>query len=60
MSVNEERDQEKPACEMSVCEEREQEASVDTQRAASPGFSCVSVKCNRSIGLPPDLSDRPA
>ncbi|XP_016391992.1 uncharacterized protein LOC107726810 [Sinocyclocheilus rhinocerous] len=31
--------------------------TVDTQRAASPGFSCVSMKSNRSVGLPPYLSD---
>uniref|UniRef100_A0A9J8BCZ6 NACHT, LRR and PYD domains-containing protein 12-like n=1 Tax=Cyprinus carpio carpio TaxID=630221 RepID=A0A9J8BCZ6_CYPCA len=30
------------------------EASVDTP--ASPGFSCVSMKSNRSMGMPPDLS----
>ncbi|KAL0148755.1 hypothetical protein M9458_055933, partial [Cirrhinus mrigala] len=45
---------------MSVCEEREQEDPVDTQRAASPGFSCVSMKSNRSMTQPPDLSDGPA
>uniref|UniRef100_A0A9J7Z3Q2 NACHT, LRR and PYD domains-containing protein 12-like n=1 Tax=Cyprinus carpio carpio TaxID=630221 RepID=A0A9J7Z3Q2_CYPCA len=42
---------------MSVYEEREQENPVDTQRAASPGFSYVSMKSNNSIGLPPGLSD---
>ncbi|XP_052407999.1 NACHT, LRR and PYD domains-containing protein 3 isoform X5 [Carassius gibelio] len=42
---------------MSLYEEKEQEASVDTQRAASPGFSCVSMKSNRSMPLPPYLSD---
>ncbi|XP_016398309.1 protein NLRC3-like, partial [Sinocyclocheilus rhinocerous] len=42
---------------MSVYEEREQEAPVDTQRAASPGFSCVSMKSNDSMHLPPVLSD---
>ncbi|XP_073699552.1 uncharacterized protein [Garra rufa] len=42
---------------MSVYEEKEQEASAETQRAASPGFSCVSMKSNRSMGLPPALSD---
>ncbi|KAL1277567.1 hypothetical protein QQF64_024240, partial [Cirrhinus molitorella] len=45
---------------MSVCEERDKEAPVDTQRAASPGFSCVSVKSNNSMGLPPELCDAPA
>ncbi|KAL0148759.1 hypothetical protein M9458_055937, partial [Cirrhinus mrigala] len=45
---------------MNVCEEREQEDPVDTQRAASPGFSCVSMKSNRSMNHPPDLSDGPA
>ncbi len=38
-------------------EEREEETTVDTQRAASPGFSCVSMKSNRSMFLPPELSD---
>uniref|UniRef100_A0A8C1N6B0 NACHT domain-containing protein n=1 Tax=Cyprinus carpio TaxID=7962 RepID=A0A8C1N6B0_CYPCA len=42
---------------MSVYEEREQENPVDTQRAASPGFSGVSVKSNNSMFLPPGLSD---
>ncbi|KAL0148733.1 hypothetical protein M9458_055911, partial [Cirrhinus mrigala] len=45
---------------MSVCEEREQEDPVDTQRAASPGFSCVSMKSNDSMHHPPHLSDGPA
>ncbi|XP_016398914.1 NACHT, LRR and PYD domains-containing protein 3-like, partial [Sinocyclocheilus rhinocerous] len=45
------------ACEMSVSEEREQEAPVDAQRAASPGFSYVSMKSNISMIIPPDLSD---
>ncbi|KAF4115480.1 hypothetical protein G5714_002969 [Onychostoma macrolepis] len=40
---------------MSVCEERKQGAPVDTP--ASPGFSCVSVKSNRSMFEPPHLSD---
>ncbi|XP_042586743.1 LOW QUALITY PROTEIN: protein NLRC3-like [Cyprinus carpio] len=42
---------------MSVYEEKEQQVSVDTQRAASPGFSCVSMKSNNSMHLPPVLSD---
>uniref|UniRef100_A0A8C1ND95 Uncharacterized protein n=1 Tax=Cyprinus carpio TaxID=7962 RepID=A0A8C1ND95_CYPCA len=42
---------------MSVYEEREQEAPDHTQRAASPGFSCVSMKSNNSMILPPELSD---
>ncbi|XP_073699511.1 NACHT, LRR and PYD domains-containing protein 12-like [Garra rufa] len=42
---------------MSVYEEKEQGASVDTQKAASPGFSCVSMKSNHSMHPPPDLSD---
>uniref|UniRef100_A0A8C2L2D7 Uncharacterized protein n=1 Tax=Cyprinus carpio TaxID=7962 RepID=A0A8C2L2D7_CYPCA len=42
---------------MSVYEEKEQEATVDAQRAASPGFSSVSMKSNDSIFLPPNLSD---
>ncbi|KTF71846.1 hypothetical protein cypCar_00048704, partial [Cyprinus carpio] len=29
---------------------------VDAQRAASPGFSCVSMKSNNSMRLPPYLS----
>ncbi|XP_016116149.1 uncharacterized protein [Sinocyclocheilus grahami] len=45
---------------MSVYEEREQEAPVYTQRASSPGFSCVSMKSNNSMFQPPDLSDGPA
>jgi len=60
MSVCEEREDEKTACKMSVCEEREEKASVDTHRAASPEFSCVSMKSNNSIGVPPNLSDGPA
>ncbi|XP_042577351.1 uncharacterized protein LOC122136818 [Cyprinus carpio] len=39
---------------------RLKEAPVDTQRAASPGFNCVSVKSNNSMYLPPYLSDGPA
>ncbi|XP_073699490.1 uncharacterized protein [Garra rufa] len=42
---------------MSVYVEREQEAPVDTQRAASPGFSCVSMKSNRSMYQPPNLRE---
>ncbi|XP_050958576.1 NACHT, LRR and PYD domains-containing protein 12 isoform X2 [Labeo rohita] len=60
MSVYEEREEEKPACEMSVCEEKEQDTPVDTHRAASPGFSCVSMKSNISMDKPPGLSDGPA
>ncbi|KAL0151163.1 hypothetical protein M9458_053676, partial [Cirrhinus mrigala] len=45
---------------MSVYEERDEEAPVYTQRAVSPGFSCVSIKSNNSMYLPPDLSDGPA
>ncbi|XP_052397013.1 NACHT, LRR and PYD domains-containing protein 12 isoform X5 [Carassius gibelio] len=44
---------------MSANEEKEQQVSVNTQRAASPGPSCVSMKSNNSIGLPPGLSDGP-
>ncbi|KAI2666640.1 hypothetical protein H4Q32_010553 [Labeo rohita] len=57
MSVYEERVEEKPACEMSVCEKKEQDTPVDTHRAASPGFSCVSMKSNNSMFQPPNLSD---
>ncbi|KAL0152915.1 hypothetical protein M9458_051744, partial [Cirrhinus mrigala] len=60
MSVYEEREEEKPACEMSVCEEKEQDTPVDTRRAASPGFSCVSMRSNDSMHQPPGLSDGPA
>ncbi|KAL0149937.1 hypothetical protein M9458_054769, partial [Cirrhinus mrigala] len=45
------------ACEMSMFEKREEEAPVDTHRAASPGFSCVSMKSNNSMILSPHLSD---
>ncbi|XP_051744342.1 NACHT, LRR and PYD domains-containing protein 12-like isoform X25 [Ctenopharyngodon idella] len=46
MSVYEERE-----------EEREEEASVHTHIAASPGFSYVSMKSNNSMHLPPGLGD---
>ncbi|KAL0154040.1 hypothetical protein M9458_050653, partial [Cirrhinus mrigala] len=49
----------KAACKMSAYEEKEQEAPVDTQRAASPGFSCVSVKSDNSMHQPPGLSVGP-
>ncbi|XP_052396854.1 uncharacterized protein LOC127944675 isoform X5 [Carassius gibelio] len=42
---------------MSVYEEREQENPVDAQRAASPGYSYVSMKSNNSMFQPPGLSD---
>ncbi|XP_059406201.1 NACHT, LRR and PYD domains-containing protein 12-like isoform X2 [Carassius carassius] len=42
---------------MSVYEEKEQESSIDAQRAGSPGFSCVSMKSNNSMILPPELRD---
>ncbi|XP_073699501.1 NACHT, LRR and PYD domains-containing protein 3-like isoform X6 [Garra rufa] len=42
---------------MSVYVEREQEAPVDTQRAASPGISCVSMKSNNSMYQPPNLRE---
>ncbi|XDV14001.1 hypothetical protein PO909_002257 [Leuciscus waleckii] len=45
---------------MNVYEEREEEASVHIQRAASPGFSYVSMKSNNSMHLPPNLSDGPS
>ncbi|XP_052408030.1 NACHT, LRR and PYD domains-containing protein 3 isoform X2 [Carassius gibelio] len=50
----------KTACEMSAYEEREQEAPVDTQRASSPGFSCVSMESNNLKFVPSELSDGPA
>ncbi|XP_052408466.1 NACHT, LRR and PYD domains-containing protein 3-like isoform X3 [Carassius gibelio] len=37
--------------------EKEQESSVEAQRAGSPGFSCVSMKSNNSMYQPPYLSD---
>ncbi|XDV14020.1 hypothetical protein PO909_002264 [Leuciscus waleckii] len=45
---------------MNVFEEREEEASVHNQRAASSGFSCVSMKSNNSMLQPPILSDGPS
>ncbi|XP_039521439.1 NACHT, LRR and PYD domains-containing protein 3-like isoform X2 [Pimephales promelas] len=45
---------------MSVYEEKEEEASVHTQRAPSPVSSCVSMKSNNSMFEPPNLSDRPS
>uniref|UniRef100_A0A8C1K6W3 Uncharacterized protein n=1 Tax=Cyprinus carpio TaxID=7962 RepID=A0A8C1K6W3_CYPCA len=48
---------EKPAHEMSVYEGKEEETAVDSQSAASPGFSCVSMKSNNSMVIPPFLSD---
>ncbi|XP_043088555.1 NACHT, LRR and PYD domains-containing protein 3-like isoform X2 [Puntigrus tetrazona] len=42
---------------MSVCEDNEQEAYVENERAASSGFSCVSVKSNNSMIIAPNLSD---
>ncbi|XP_016102090.1 NACHT, LRR and PYD domains-containing protein 12-like [Sinocyclocheilus grahami] len=47
------REEEKPAYKMSV----NRRAPVYTQRAASPGFSCVSMRSNNSMILPPYLSD---
>ncbi|XP_056106508.1 NACHT, LRR and PYD domains-containing protein 3-like isoform X5 [Rhinichthys klamathensis goyatoka] len=60
MSVCEEREEENRTCEMSVCEEREEEVSVHTQRAASPGFSCVSMKSKNSMLEPLKFSDGPS
>ncbi|XP_039523106.1 NACHT, LRR and PYD domains-containing protein 3-like isoform X2 [Pimephales promelas] len=45
---------------MSVYEEREEEVSVHTQRAASPVFSCVSMKSNISMYEPPKFSYGPS
>ncbi|XP_056093189.1 uncharacterized protein LOC130072202, partial [Rhinichthys klamathensis goyatoka] len=45
---------------MSVYEVKEEEASVHTQRAASPGFSYVSMKSNHSMFEPPNLSNGPS
>ncbi|XP_039546399.1 NACHT, LRR and PYD domains-containing protein 3-like isoform X3 [Pimephales promelas] len=44
---------------MSVCEEKEEEASVHTQRASSPVSSCVSMS-NNSMHHPPYLSNGPS
>ncbi|KAI2666667.1 Protein NLRC3 [Labeo rohita] len=57
MNVYEGKEKEKPACKMSGYEDREDETSVDTQTAASPGFSCESMKSNRSMHIPPVHSD---
>ncbi|NP_001373509.1 SPRY domain-containing protein isoform 2 [Danio rerio] len=46
-------------CEMSgsfFCD-RAVNSQLKRKRAASPLSSCVSLKSNRSIRLPPDLSD---
>ncbi|XDV31432.1 hypothetical protein PO909_034118, partial [Leuciscus waleckii] len=42
---------------MSLCDEREEEDAVQTQTAASPGSSCVSMKSNSSMIKPPFFSD---
>ncbi|XP_059405619.1 NACHT, LRR and PYD domains-containing protein 12-like isoform X3 [Carassius carassius] len=42
---------------MNAYEEREEEAPVDARRAASPGFSGVSMKSNNSMFEPPAFSD---
>ncbi|XP_073702951.1 uncharacterized protein [Garra rufa] len=42
---------------MSVYEEREEEAPVDTYGAASPGLGYVSMNSNNFMFLPPELSD---
>ncbi|KAL0198593.1 hypothetical protein M9458_007133, partial [Cirrhinus mrigala] len=42
-----------------ACEMSEEEDPVDTRRAASPGFSCVSMKSNNSMFQPPKFSDGP-
>ncbi|XP_073801239.1 uncharacterized protein isoform X2 [Danio rerio] len=50
-----EKEKMKTDSEMSVIEESE--APVDHQRAASPEFSCLSMKSNNSMHLPPFMSD---
>ncbi|KAK7174149.1 hypothetical protein R3I93_001361 [Phoxinus phoxinus] len=55
-----EEEKEQTAYKMSVCEEREEEASVHTQRAASPVSSCVSMKSSNSMMNPPEFSDGPS
>ncbi|XP_050959987.1 LOW QUALITY PROTEIN: NACHT, LRR and PYD domains-containing protein 3-like [Labeo rohita] len=42
---------------MSLCEKREDEEAVRKHKAASPEPSCVSMKSNESVGIPPNLSD---
>ncbi|XP_016343138.1 NACHT, LRR and PYD domains-containing protein 3-like [Sinocyclocheilus anshuiensis] len=42
---------------MSRCEEREEEEAVQTQTAASPDSSCVSMKSDGSMAKPPGFSD---
>ncbi|KAL0161638.1 hypothetical protein M9458_045363, partial [Cirrhinus mrigala] len=42
---------------MNLCEKREEEEDVHTHKAASPEPSCVSVKTDRSMDIPLDLSD---
>ncbi|XP_058616856.1 NACHT, LRR and PYD domains-containing protein 3-like [Onychostoma macrolepis] len=41
---------------MSLCEKREKEEDVHTHKAASPE-PCVSMKSDRSMRIPPNLSD---
>ncbi|XP_051741978.1 NACHT, LRR and PYD domains-containing protein 3-like isoform X2 [Ctenopharyngodon idella] len=67
-----EEEKEQFVCEMSVSEEREEEASVHTQSnrsmhdppvfsdGPSSGSSCVSMKSNRSMHDPPVFSDGPS
>ncbi|KAL1252101.1 hypothetical protein QQF64_019897, partial [Cirrhinus molitorella] len=46
------------ACKMSLCEKKEEEEEdVHTHKAASPEPSCVSMKSDRSMEYPPNLSD---
>ncbi|KAK9960244.1 hypothetical protein ABG768_010319 [Culter alburnus] len=45
------------ACKMSLDEQRKKGISVRKRKAASPEPSCVSVKSNKSMGCPPDLSN---
>ncbi|CAM4421695.1 unnamed protein product [Leuciscus chuanchicus] len=59
-SLIKEEEKEQTFNKMSVCEEREEEASVHTQRAASPVSSCVSMKSNNSMMNPPKFSDGPS
>jgi len=56
----EEGEEENRSCKMSVCEEREEETSVHTERAESPVSSWVSMKSNISMHVPPNLTDGPA
>ncbi len=52
-----EREEEGTASEMIRCEDRQEEDAVQTQTAASPVSSCVSLKSDGSMHKPPVFSD---